>query len=135
MQLEKQIRSSVILENKLLAREGKKLCTKCKDIFKIDDLKSGIYCENCYMEHHKEYYKKNKDKIREYQRENAKEYYKKNKDKMKEHQREYREKNKDKVNERQRQYILKKKLEKEKENKIDPKAINAFMEELKNIKG
>ena len=98
MQLEKQIRSSILLENKLLAREGKKLCSKCNDIFLIDDLSGGGYCNNC----NKEYWLKNKDKIKE----NQKEY-------RKEHSKEYREKNKDKIKEYQRQYRLKKKLEKE----------------------
>lgn len=120
MQLEKQIRSSIILENKLLAREGKKLCTKCKDIFLIDNLKDGAYggrCKKCEREYSIERREKNKDKIKEYNKEYSKEYQEKNKNKIKEYQRKYR---------------LKKKLEKE--NKIDPKAINAFMEELINIK-
>ena len=38
MQLEKQIKSSVILENKLLKRENKRLCQRCKEVFLIDDL-------------------------------------------------------------------------------------------------
>jgi hypothetical protein len=97
MQLEEQIRSSIKLENKLLSREGKRLCSKCKNIFLIDDLK-GNRCKNCKIEDKKEYYEKNKEHYREYNR----------------------------------QYHLKKKLEKE--NKIDPKAISAFMEELINTK-
>ena len=43
----------------------------------------------------KEYYEKNKDKIKEYE----KEYYEKNKDKIAKQKKEYREKNKDKIKE------------------------------------
>jgi flagellar biosynthesis GTPase FlhF len=103
----------------------------------------------------KEYQQKNKDKTREHSRKSSKKYYEKNKNKNKikeyrkeyieknkdkikeyhkEYMKEYEEKNKDKRREHQRKYYLKKKLEKEKANKIDPKAINAFMEELIKIK-
>ena len=68
MQLEKQIKSSIILENKLLAREGKRLCCKCNGIFLIDDLISGRRCKNCNIEFFKEFREKNKDKINEYDR-------------------------------------------------------------------
>ena len=48
MQLEKQIKSSVILENKLLKRENKRLCQRCKEVFLIDDLVSGgNICKKC----------------------------------------------------------------------------------------
>jgi hypothetical protein len=168
MQLERQIKSSIILENKLLAREGKRLCGKCNEIFLIEDLTTRGYCENCDIEYKKEYYQKNKetlnqktkeyqqknkDKTREHSRKSSKKYYEKNKNKIKEYRKEYIEKNKDKIKEyhkeymkeyeeknkdkrreHQRKYCLKKKLEKEKANKIDPKAINAFMEELIKIK-
>jgi adenylate kinase family enzyme len=105
MQLERQVKSSIILENKLLAREGKKLCTKCKDIFLIEDITTWGRCKNC----NKEYWLTNKDKILEHQ----KEYKEKNKENIKERRREYKEKNKNKIKEYQRQYCLKKKLEKE----------------------
>ena len=64
MQLEKEIRSSVILENKLLKRENKKLCTECKEIFLIDDLVSGVFCKDCDTEISKEYWEKNKEKTK-----------------------------------------------------------------------
>ena len=75
MQLEKQIRSSVILENKLLKRENKKLCTECKEIFLIDDLVGGAICKEC----NREYYEKNKEKNKEKIKEKNKKYYKKKK--------------------------------------------------------
>ena len=114
MQLEKEIRSSVILENKLLKRENKKLCTGCKEVFLIDDLVNGVVCKEC----NREYYEKNKEKINEQQNK----YYEKNKEKKREYSREYREKNKEKkreyrlknkekTREYQREYRLKKKLE------------------------
>ena len=108
MQLEKQIRSSIMLENKLLAKEGKRLCSKCNEIFLINDL-IGVYCENCNIEHNKEYYQKNKEKIDK----KTKEYKEKNKEKFNEYQKEYQFKNKDKLKKRQRKYRLKKKLEKQ----------------------
>ena len=109
MQLEKQIRSSVKLENKLLRRENKKLCTGCKEIFLIDDLVSGVICKECNTEYGKEYYEKNKEKMIEY----SKEYREKNKEKIRENERYCREKNKEKNKEYQREYRLKKKLEKQ----------------------
>lgn len=132
MQLERQIKSSIILENKLLAREGKRLCGKCNEIFLIEDLTMSGYCEKCSIEYSKEYYQKNKDKIieynkeyqqknkdktREHSRKSSKKYYEKNKDKAKEISKEWKENNKDKIREYQREYRLKKKLEKEKENR------------------
>ena len=69
MQLQKQIRSSVILENKLLQRENKRLCNGCKEIFLIDDLSSGVICKDCSSRVTKEYKKNNKEKINVSQRE------------------------------------------------------------------
>ena len=65
MQLEKEIRSSVILENKLLKRENKKLCKSCKEVFLIDDLWGGVVCNECSNKNVRDYYKKNKEKKRE----------------------------------------------------------------------
>ena len=105
MQLEKQIRSSVILENKLLKRENKKLCYICKEIFLIDDLLGEIICKDCNAKKTKEHYINNK--------ENMIEYIKKNKGKIKEYHKEYKKKNKEKINANQRERRLKKKLEKQ----------------------
>ena len=69
MQLEKEIKSSVILENKLLKRENKRLCNGCKEIFLIDDLSSGVICKDCSSRVTKEYKKNNKEKINVSQRE------------------------------------------------------------------
>ena len=138
MQLEKQIRSSIILENKILLRDGKKLCTRCKGVFLIEDLASEIICKECNRTQQRKYYKKNKEKIKENRKEYRKEYYKENKEKIREYYeknkektkeyrkeyyeknkdicskkgKEYREKNKEIIKERNRQYYFKKKLEK-----------------------
>jgi len=58
------------------------------------------YSKEIKAQRDKEYYEKNKDKIKEYQ----KNYDKKNKDKVKDYQKEYREKNKEKLSELQKEY-------------------------------
>ncbi len=99
MQLEKQIRSSVILENKLLQRENKRLCAVCREIFLIDDLVSnGAFCKECSRKKSKEDEAKKKEK----RRDSRIKYYEKNK-----------EKNKEKIKEKNRKYYEKKKLEKQ----------------------
>jgi len=85
-----------------------KKCTKCKvdkeitEFFKDKQRKGGLYpsCKECGKEYHKEYNKKNKDKIIEHK----KEYYKKNKNKINKSNKEYYEENKDKVAERVKEY-------------------------------
>ena len=114
MQLEKQIRSSILLENKLLFKEGKKLCSRCNGIFLIDDLKRERYCEKCKLEFDKEHYEKNKDKCKEYKKEYWEEYKDKNRDKINKKNKEYRENNK----EYYKEYRLKKKLEKENQTDV-----------------
>ena len=103
MQLEKQIISSIRLENKLLKRENKKLCTECKEIFLIDDLSGGIICKDCNAKKAKEYYENNKEKVNKHRIE----YYEKNKEKIKEYTREHYEKNKEKINEARKEYFKK----------------------------
>lgn len=137
LQLKKEITRSIIIENKILAKENKKLCRKCKQIFNISDLDVHATCKKCLYdigrkrweeksEHIKEYVEKNKEKIKkrnkewyeenkERLREKQKEYAKKNKEKVKETQKRCREQNiehyKKRFNEWQKQYRLKKKLE------------------------
>ena len=62
MQLEKQIRSSIMLENKILSREGKKLCCSCKGVFLIEDLNRNDYCIDCKLKRIKSITKKTKKK-------------------------------------------------------------------------
>ena len=88
MQLEKQIRISVILENKILSREGKKLCTRCKGVFLIEDLASEFICKECNRIQQRKYCEKNKE----------------NKEKIREHKRKYRDKNKEKAKEYRKEY-------------------------------
>ncbi len=113
MQLEKQIRSSIMLENKILSREGKKLCCSCKGVFLIEDLMSGVICKECNRKSVKGFYEKNKEKIKENRKEYSKEYYEKNKERIREYQKEQNkenyEKNKEKIKEQKREYRLKNK--------------------------
>lgn len=113
MQLEKQIRSSIITENKILFSEKKRLCYICKNIFLIADLQDG-FCKKCYTKYKSKYRKEHKEQRKNYleqNKEKIKEYYKdyneENKEKIKEKRRLYREKNREKINERQRQSRLK----------------------------
>jgi len=92
-----------------------KTCSKCGETKPIDEFCKGRnVCKICRSQYDKEYYLKNKDKIRErdkeYQKENRlenkdnireyqKEYWLKNREKLREPQKEYRLKNKDKINE------------------------------------
>ena len=110
LQLEKTIRSYVILENNLLKKENKKLCTICKEVFLIDDIVCGFLCRECSIEKSKEYNEKNKEKAREYRE--------KNKEKIKERMREYRLKNKEKINEARKEYLkeYRKKIKKKQES-------------------
>jgi len=93
-----------------------KICTKCNiekdetDFCKDKKTKDKLnaWCRSCV----KEYYKENKNEIKEQQskyRENnemrleqKKEYYQLNKEKIKENKKEYRKNNKEKINERNR---------------------------------
>lgn len=113
MQLEKQIRSSIMLENKILSREGKKLCCSCKGVFLIEDLMSGVICKECNRKSAKGFYEKNKEKIKENRKEYSKEYYEKNKERIREYKKEQNkenyEKNKEKIKEQKREYRLKNK--------------------------
>lgn len=134
MQLEKALRSSVITENKMLFKEGKRLCGTCRNIFLLTDL-HNMRCKECstkykskYREEHKEkikkkaksYYEQNKEKIYEsgkkYAEKNKekadgykKKYYEQNKEKAKERAKIWKKENKEKVKEHQRQYRLKRK--------------------------
>lgn len=114
MQLKKAVTSSVRIENKILFKEGKKLCSSCKNIFLINEIKMS-YCEPCREEYSKKYKKHNKEKINErkseYYKDNkekinerASEYYKDNKEIVRETRKQYREENREKINERKRRY-------------------------------
>ena len=126
MQLNKIVRSSVLIENKILKRENKKLCRCCKNIFNISDMNQGVVCLPCKREigkksresekgnlskkiQDKRYYEKNKKKIAL----KTKEYREKNKEEIANKKNEYYLKNIEKKKEYDRQYRLKKKLEKQ----------------------
>jgi hypothetical protein len=100
LQLKRQIRSSIILENKILAKDGKKICSKCKDIFSLNELYGAILCKKCALEQQRKSDEKNKDKVSARKRK----YREKNKEKINEYQKEYREKNKEKLKEKSKEY-------------------------------
>lgn len=105
MQLKAQIRVSVTIENKILKPEGKKICSSCKNIFSLSDIKKSGYCKSCSKTISlKRYYDCN-DKIKEYRDSN--------KDKMKEYQKKYVGRYKEQKKEYDRAKWLKKKAEKE----------------------
>lgn len=94
MQLKKEIASSIRIENKILLKDGKKICGKCNQIFNIVDIWKDGRCIKCKNEINSIWRSKNKEKIKEIAKE-------------------YRLKNKEKLREKKREYRLKKKLEKE----------------------
>jgi len=85
-----------------------KICTKCKveqdesEFTKRKKNKDGLRsdCKSCS----REYYKENKESIKEYQIEYQKEYQQNNKESLKEYQKEYRQNNKDSIKEIQKEY-------------------------------
>ena len=128
LQLEKAVKSSISIENKILFKEGKKLCSTCSNIYLITETRSG-YCTKCYEDKNKKYYEKNREKAKEYNEkyyeenkkisnERAKEYYEKNREKIKEQGKNYREKNKEKNKEKMKDYMKEYRIKnKEKLNK------------------
>ena len=154
-QMERQLRSSILLENKLLYREGKKICQRCKNIFLIEDLIYSKRCEDCQKEYkqdyrerskekekvwRKNYIEKNKDKIKKYNKDRNKKDWAENKDKIKEKIKKHYEDNPDKLKEKKREQ-QKRKRERLKQlnknmlddNKIDKGDIMALMDELERM--
>lgn len=116
LQLEKEIRSSIQLENKILLKDGKKICSHCKQIFRIEDLQ-GSRCAEC----HKMFFRKWRKNNIEKSRENSRNYRKNNIEKSRERVKRYKEKHNtiediQKRREYMKQYRLKKKLEKLQQN-------------------
>lgn len=108
LQLEKEIKSSIILENKILLKDGKKLCSHCKQIFKIEDLK-GRRCRECCNYFSIKWSKNNKDKMKDI----SKKYRDNNSEKVKKSIQVWRDNNSEKMTTYRKEYYLKKKLEKE----------------------
>lgn len=115
LQLEREVRSSIITENKMLFKEGKKLCSNCKNIFLIADM-SYYNCKKCKYNLTKEYREKNIDEVsvkakvyRKKNKEKIKKYREENIEKIKEDLRLYYEENKEKLKEQRRQRYHKQK--------------------------
>ena len=107
-QLEKAITSSVLIENKMLFKEGKRLCGSCRNIFLITEMKD-YYCEKCSYIEFKKYREENREKIKESKRRYREEKEDKIKGYFKEYAKEYLEKNREKINEQRRQRYHKQK--------------------------
>lgn len=102
-QMQKLIKSSVIIENQLLTEKEQRVCSGCKNIFNISELLNSRLCKNCMKE-----YRIKKD-LNSYYRE-----YRKNKkpivkDKERRDKLSYKEYHKEYM----RKYRLNQKLEKE----------------------
>ena len=61
------IRNSILIENKLLKKDNKKICCKCKEIFTFKK-ESELRCKKCESEKFKLYRSKNLEKELERQR-------------------------------------------------------------------
>lgn len=66
LKLQKEIRSSIIIENKFLIKNGQKICSCCKKIYTPSSLrKNQIHCIDCDNKYSREWYKKNIEKRKE----------------------------------------------------------------------
>ena len=66
LKLQKEIRSSIIIENKFLIKNGQKICSCCKKIYTPSALrKNQIICKDCDNKNSREWYKKNIEKRKE----------------------------------------------------------------------
>lgn len=131
MQLEKAVRSSIIIENKILFKKGKRLCCSCKSIISFSS-HATVMCKACAKEAstkalrkigvekakeiRKKHYKENKERIKEYREKYYEEnkeklkkrnigYYKRNKEKIREYNKKYYEENKEKASEYYKEYL------------------------------
>lgn len=138
LQLKREIYRTVKIENKILEKDCKKLCGRCKDIFNINELSDNGICKKCQNEYSKQYQKTEKgkiklseyrktDKSKEYTKKYQKEYAKTEKrmetvakyrqtDSYKVSIKKYTDKTKEKKKEYHKQWYLKKKLEKLQQN-------------------
>lgn len=104
LQLQKAVRSSVIVENKILFKENKIICSGCKNIFFISDTRDN-YCKDCMRKMQQKY--NNKEESKKLRRANCYKYSLKNKEKRNEYWKEYYEKNKEKIIEKTIEYSKK----------------------------
>ena len=94
LQVSGVIRSTILIENKILKPEGKRICSICKNIHLMEEMVSGNYCKPCFSKKGKEYRKQDDVKIK-IKLSKAK-YYKKNAEAIYEKHRKYKAENKEK---------------------------------------
>ena len=137
--MKKAIRSSILIENKILKPQGKKICSKCKQIHSLDNF-NGTYCYPCKREIEKDIRSSEIGKKRKY--ESDKKSYQKYKKERAETSKKYREKNKEVISIKKREWYeknieYKKEYDKkyrEKRKEIDKEKKREYMSEyrLKN---
>lgn len=112
LQLKKIVTSSILIENKILKIDDKRLCRCCKNIFNISDMSQGVICYSCKRKEEKK--RRMSEKGKEQKKVQDKKYYEKNKNIYSLKGKEYREKNKEELANKKREYYLKN-IEKKKE--------------------
>lgn len=126
LQLQKAVRSSILIENKILSKENKKICSGCKSIFFISDLR-GVFCKECTKKIQKKH--KSSEAHKEKRRVTATEYRLNNKEKIKDYMKEYHVENKEKILEKCRK-ASKKLYEKNREERL--KKMKEYREQNKD---
>jgi hypothetical protein len=100
-------------KNEYYIHNYKHLTPENIDSFTPEEIQLCNYYKDLKINREKEYYEKNKDKIKERNKEYMKEYHMKNKEKMKEYNKEYREKNKAYILQKHKEYMKKYRQRKE----------------------
>ncbi len=74
--LEASLKNATVLENKILKKDGKKICSTCKEIFEFKKA-TETRCKKCESIKYKKYIAKNPRKVdKEYHKEYMREYRK-----------------------------------------------------------
>ena len=112
-------KSKKTLERELLFENGKKKCSKCGKIKKLQDFrknkktKNGLsnQCKDCDREYRiknkeriKQYKIDNKEEFQKYQKEYMKKYQEENREKLLKYKKDYYEENKEELNKKRREY-------------------------------
>lgn len=101
LQISGAIRSTILVENKILKWEDKRLCSVCKTPHPINNMVQS-YCKPCFSQKQKEY--RNQEDTKGKLKVWKSTYYKNNIEDIKEKNKKYREENKDKYREYSNKY-------------------------------